>query len=62
MTYARRTRYPECRERTVREVFEEERAVPKPFLAPVAGFAEKPMRVTSTCLVGRDRNSYSVDA
>jgi hypothetical protein len=33
-----------------------------PFLAPFAGFVEKPMRATSTCLISHDRNKYSIDA
>ena len=55
-------RHPEFRDRTVWEVFEEERAALTPFRAPFAGFVEKPMRATSTCLIAHDRNKYSVDA
>ena len=33
-----------------------------PFLGPFAGFIEKPMRATTTCLIAHDRNKYSVDA
>jgi len=62
IAYARRTRHPEFRDRTVWEVFEEERAALTPFRAPFAGFVEKPMRATSTCLIAHDRNKYSVDA
>ena len=62
LAYAKRTRHPEFRERTVWEVFEEERPALMPFLGPFAGFAEKPMRATSTCLISHDRNRYSVDA
>jgi transposase len=62
IAYARRARHPEQRERTIFEVFEEERASLTPFRGPFAGFAEKPMRATSTCLVTHDRNRYSVDA
>src|SRR5215210_3850772 len=62
IAYARRTRHPEFRERTIWEVFEDERSTLMPFLGPFAGFAEKPMRATSTCLISHDRNRYSVDA
>jgi len=62
IAYAKRTRHPELRERTVWEVFEEERASLTPFVGPFAGFVEKPMRATVTCLVTHDRNRYSVDA
>jgi len=62
IAYAKRTRHPELRERTVWEVFEEERASLMPFVGPFAGFVEKPMRATVTCLVTHDRNRYSVDA
>ena len=62
LAHAKRTRHPEFRERTVWEVFEEERPALMPFLGPFAGFAEKPMRATSTCLISHDRNRYSVDA
>ena len=33
-----------------------------PYLGPFAGFVEKPMRATTTCLITHDRNKYSVDA
>jgi transposase len=62
VAYAKRTRHPERRERTVWEVFEEERAVLVAYRGPFAGFVEKPMRATSTCLISHDRNKYSVDA
>ena len=60
--YAQRTRHPQFRDRTIWEVFEEERAALAPFVGPFAGFSEKPMRATTTCLVTHDRNRYSVDA
>lgn len=31
-------------------------------VGPFAGFTEKPMRATTTCLISHDRNKYSVDA
>ena len=60
--YAQRTRHPQFRDRTIWEVFEEERAALAPFVGPFAGFVEKPMRATTTCLIAHDRNKYSVDA
>lgn len=60
--YAERTRHPQFRDRTIWEVFEEERAGLAPFVGPFAGFSEKPMRATTTCLITHDRNRYSVDA
>ena len=60
--YAQRTRHPQFRDRTIWEVFVEERAALAPFVGPFAGFSEKPMRATTTCLITHDRNRYSVDA
>jgi hypothetical protein len=62
VAYARRTRHPEFKDRTIYEVFEEERSRLAPLLGPFAGFIEKPMRATTTCLIAHDRNKYSVDA
>jgi transposase len=62
MAYAKRTKHPEFRDRTIFEVFEEERARLTPFLGAFAGFVEKPMRATTTCLITHDRNKYSIDA
>ncbi|HMQ58754.1 MAG TPA: IS21 family transposase, partial [Rhizobiaceae bacterium] len=60
--YARRAKHPEFKDRTVWDVFEEERAQLIEYRGPFAGFAEKPMRATTTCLISHDRNKYSVDA
>jgi transposase len=60
--YAQRTRHPQFRDRTIWEVFEQERAALATFVGPFAGFSEKPMRATTTCLITHDRNRYSVDA
>ncbi len=62
IAYARRTKHPEFKDRTILEAFEEERAKLLPYLGPFAGFVEKPMRATTTCLIAHDRNKYSVDA
>ena len=60
--YAKRTRHPEFKERTIWEVFEEERANLIELRGPFDGFVEKAMRATTTCLITADRNRYSVDA
>ncbi len=62
VAYAKRTKHPEFHDRTIFEVFEEEKASLMPFLGPFAGFVEKPMRATTTCLIAHDRNKYSIDA
>jgi transposase len=62
VAYARRTKHPEFKDRTIWEVLEEERPALMPFRSPFAGFVEKPVRATSTCLIAHDRNKYSVDA
>ena len=53
---------PRVPDRTIFEVFEEEKASLMPFLGPFAGFVEKPMRATTTCLITHDRIKYSIDA
>jgi transposase len=60
--YAKRTKHPEFRDKTIWEVFEEERSSLMAFRGPFDGFSEKPMRATTTCLIAHDRNKYSVDA
>jgi hypothetical protein len=50
------------KDKTVWETFQEERPVLTPFVGRFAGFTEKPMRATTTCLIAHDRNKYSVDA
>ena len=62
VAYAKRAKHPEIRDRTVFEMFEDERKSLMPFLGPFAGFVEKPMRATTTCLITHDRNKYSIDA
>jgi transposase len=62
VAYAKRTKHPEFRERTIWEVFEEERPKLMPFLGAFGGFVEKAVRATTTCLIAHDRNRYSVDA
>ena len=62
IAYARAHRHPEFAERTVWEVFEEER--PRLVLYPgrFDGFHAVPASVSKTCLVRFDNNKYSVAA
>lgn len=54
--------HPEQKDRSIADVFAEERARLRPFTAAFDGYFEQPCRVTSTCLVSYDRNRYSVPA
>ena len=60
--YARAHRHPEFRERTVWEVFEEERPSLVPYAGRFDGFHALPASVSKTCLVRFDNNRYSVAA
>ena len=62
IAYAKRTPHPEFKERTIWEVFQEERASLMELRGPFDGFAEKAVRASTTCLITADRNRYSVDA
>ena len=62
IAYAKRTRHPEFKERTIWDVFLEERPHLAALRGPFDGFVEKAVRATTTCLVMADRNRYSVDA
>jgi hypothetical protein len=62
IAYAKRTRHPEFKDRTVWQVFEEERPSLMALRSPFDGFVEKAVRATTTCLVPTDHNRYSVDA
>ena len=62
IAYAKRTRHPEFKDRTIWEVFQEERASLIPLRGPFNGFVEKAVRATTTCLIMADHNRYSVDA
>ncbi len=54
--------HPEEKERTIWEVFEEERASLLPFNTPFDGSTEKECRVSRTSLISYDRNQYSVES
>jgi hypothetical protein len=62
IAYARRTQHPEFRDRTIWEVFQDERASLMDLRGPFDGFVEKAVRATTTCLIMADHNRYSVDA
>ena len=62
IAYARRTRHPEFKERTVWDVFQDERTSLMEFRGPFDGFVEKAVRAATTCLIMADHNRYSVDA
>jgi transposase len=62
VAYAKATMHPEFRDRTIWEVFQEERASLMEYRGPFDGFVEKPQRASTTCLIMADHNRYSVDA
>ncbi len=62
VAYTKAHPHPEQKDRTVFDVFEEERAVLIPYQGPFDGFNETTASVSKTCLVRFDRNRYSVMA
>jgi len=60
--YAQANTHPEMRDRTIWDVFEEERPSLVPYVGPFDGFHAVPASVSKTCLVRFDKNRYSVDA
>jgi transposase len=58
---ARQRSHPEQPDRTVREVWDEERSALQPMPDAFDGFHERVCRVTSTALVHFERNRYSVE-
>src|SRR3981081_989951 len=62
IAYARRTGHPEFKDRTIWDVFQDERASLMELRGPFDGFVEKAVRASTTCLISTDRNRYSVDA
>ena len=62
IAYARRTNHPEFKDRTIWDVFQDERASLMELRGPFDGFIEKAVRATTTCLIMADHNRYSVDA
>ena len=62
IAYAQRTKHPEFKDRTIWEVFQEERASLMELRGPFDGFVEKAVRASTTCLIMADHNRYSIDA
>jgi transposase len=62
IAYAKAHRHPEFKDRTVFEVFEEERPSLVPYAGRFDGFHAAPASVSKTCLVRFDNNRYSVAA
>ena len=60
--HAKSARHPEFKDRTIWEVFQEEKAALVPHQGAFKGFHEKTAAVSKTCLVSFDRNRYSVSA
>jgi hypothetical protein len=59
---ARERAHPEQSERKIIELWDEERADLRAVPIPFDGYAEKSGLVSTTCLVGFDRNRYSVES
>jgi hypothetical protein len=62
VAYAKRTKHPEFKDRTIWEVFEAERSSLMELRGPFDGFVEKAVRSSTTCLIMADHNRYSIDA
>src|SRR5665213_2675906 len=62
VAHAKRTQHPEFKDRTIWEVFQEERPSLMALRGPFDGFVEKAVRASTTCLIMADHNRYSVDA
>ena len=62
IAHAKAHRHPEFKDRTVFEVFEEERPSLVPYAGRFDGFHAVPASVSKTCLVRFDNNRYSVAA
>ena len=62
LAYARANTHPEMRDKTIWEVFDEERESLVPYVGPFDGFHAIPASVSKTCLIRFDKNRYSVDA
>ena len=62
IAHAKNTPHPEFKERTIWQVFQDERSSLMEPRGPFDGFVEKAVRATTTCLIMADHNRYSVDA
>ena len=56
IAYAKANKHPEMRDKSIWEVFEEERASLVPYVGPFDGFNATPASVSKTCLVRFDNN------
>ena len=56
LAHAAQTKHPEFKDRTIAEVFDDERASLMPLRGPFDGFVEKAVRATTTCLIMADHN------
>src|SRR5205823_7459358 len=54
IAYAQRTKHPEFKDRTIWEVFQDERASLMELRGPFDGFVEKAVRASTTCLIMAD--------
>src|SRR5258707_14795036 len=59
LAYAKRTKHPEFKDRTIWEVFQEERPRLMELRARFDGFVETAVRATTTCLIMADHNRTS---
>jgi len=62
VSHAKAARHPEFKDRTIWEVFQEEKAALVPHQGAFKGFHETTAAVSKTCLINFDRNRYSVSA
>ena len=62
VAYARRTSHPAFKDRTIWELFQDERASLMELRGPFDGCVEKAVRATTTCLITAEHNRYCVDA
>jgi transposase len=61
MSLSKEKKHPEMKERTVYEVYMQEKTILRPVNTPFDAYVEKSCRVSSTCLISFDRNRYSVE-
>ncbi len=61
VAWAKTNPHQELRDRTIWDVFQDERASLVPYVGPFDGFHAVPASVSKTCLVRFDKNRYSVD-
>ena len=62
LAYAKAQKHPEIREKSIWEIFKDERPSLVPYVGSFDGFHAVPASVSKTCLVRFDNNRYSVEA